>query len=628
MSKAKQQSKNNDTTRKVATQRHFPCWLSPVVCLVALAVLGTLWVTTESEYLWKMQELNLFLDTQLFFRQQMVVAGGMLTWLGTFFTEFFYHPWLGTTLLCAWWALLVWLTARAFRLPAKWCLLLLVPVAVLFVSNVSLGYWIYYLKLRGVLFVATIGLTAAVTALWGFRLVATHRFWGLPYILLSTLVLYPLAGFYGLLATLLMGIIVWRLSGLRLTTRTVTSVLAVACIIVVPLVFYRYVYYETAQHNIYFTGLPLFRIVDEYPAYYIPYYILAAWFTLLAATYRPDWTNAVRRPWLWALGQLGVAAIMVAGIAHFWYRDYNFHKELRMQRCLEQEDWQGMVSEAADLQDEPTRAIVMMKNLALFRLGRQGNEMYHYRTGAKASATPIPLRMTQVVGRAIYYNYGQLNYCYRWCLEDGVEMGWRVEYLKYLTRCAMVNGEWQVARKYINLLKHTRYYRQWAEEQERFVGDEKALRADAGYGPIFHMLNYDNQLSSDNSLVENYLMHMLANVYSDDPVMQEQTLLAALWTKDIATFWPRFLHYARLHPTTPMPKHYQEAAYLYGHLENQVDISRMPFDKDVVQSYYDFMALAQRCAGMTEEQMQPIFYPRFGHTFYYEYFLIRNQKLY
>jgi len=26
--------------------------------------------------------------------------------------------------------------------------------------------------------------------------------------------------------------------------------------------------------------------------------------------------------------------------------------------------------------------------------------------------------------------------------------------------------------------------------------------------------------------------------------------------------------------------------------------------------------------------MKPIFYPRFGGTFYYEYFLIRNQKLY
>ena len=54
----------------------------------------------------------------------------------------------------------------------------------------------------------------------------------------------------------------------------------------------------------------------------------------------------------------------------------------------------------------------------------------------------------------------------------------------------------------------------------------------------------------------------------------------------------------------------------------------MPFDESVVNTYKDFMDLAQKCQGMSETQMQKVFYPRFGNTFYYEYFLIRNQKLY
>jgi hypothetical protein len=77
-----------------------------------------------------------------------------------------------------------------------------------------------------------------------------------------------------------------------------------------------------------------------------------------------------------------------------------------------------------------------------------------------------------------------------------------------------------------------------------------------------------------------------------------------------------------------MPTHFQEAAYLYGHLEKGVDISVMPFDDQVKRDYDGFMALAQQCAGMSEEQMRPVFYPHFGHTFYYEYYLVRNQKLY
>ena len=601
------------------------------LCTLALTGAAVALLTRESEYLWKVQELNLHLDTPLFFKQQMVVAGGLLTWLGTWFTEFLYHPWLGVLMLCAMWALLMWLVKRTFKVPSKWGAVVLIPVALLLIADVSVGYWVYYLKLRGFFFAATIGSIVACTAVWIFRCLPSGPFIRPAYVVLSTALLYPFIGFYGLMAAIVMGTLAWQLKEKKESHRFINTAMAGVSAVVVPLVFYRLVFYQTAESNIYWTGLPLFRINEQYQSYYIPYYLLAAFFVAMALCYRPEWQKAPqqrRSGWFWMGGQIAFALMLLFAVGCSWYTDHNFHKELRMQRCMEQEDWQGMLSEAAQLDDEPTRAIVMMKNLALSRLGRQGDEMYHYRTGAKASNTPIPVHMTQIVGRAIYYNYGQLNFCYRWCLEDGVEMGWRAEYLRYLTRCSLLNGEWQVARKYIGILKHTRYHRQWAEEQERFIDNEEALRADAAYGPIFHMMGYDDQLASDNALVEYYLMKNIAWMNSDDPIMQEQILLAALWMKDIQMFWPRFFQYASMHPGKHMPRHYQEAAYLYGHLEHNVDISRMPFDKEVVDSYNEFMALAQRCQGMSEEKMRDVFYPRFGKTFYYEYFLVRGQKLY
>ena len=141
-------------------------------------------------------------------------------------------------------------------------------------------------------------------------------------------------------------------------------------------------------------------------------------------------------------------------------------------------------------------------------------------------------------------------------------------------------------------------------------------------------MNTDDMLSSDNGLVEKFLMTQFIYNESTDSVYREQALISALWMKDIQMFWPRFFNYAKSHPGVRMPTHYQEAAYLYGHLEHQVDISKMPFDKRVKESYDEFMALAKQYHGMSEEQMRPLFYPRFGNTFYYEYFLVRNQKLY
>ena len=619
-------------------------WLPLFLVIGAMAAIAFCLVHYESEYLWKAQELNLFLDTPLFLKQQTVVSGWLLTWLGTWFTEFFYHPWQGVLMLCAWWLLLMLMVGRTFRVPMKWATVLLVPVVMLLLTDVDLGYWIYYLKLRGHFFAATIGTTIAVGAVWLYRLFTVHssRFTvhnaqprssllliaHFSFVLISTILLYPLIGFYGLLATLLMAVITWRIEGLTLKHRIVTTVGALAAIGIVPLVYYRYVFCQTNMVNIYWTGLPLFLYDEETTAYYIPYYIIVLFLVVLAAGYRHQHLTEVRRVWLWALCQV----VLVGGLGwtaqQFWYRDYNFHKELRMQQCMEVADWQGLLREAAVQEDEPTRAIVMMRNLALFRLGRQGDEMYHYPAGAKASDTPLPLRMTQVVGRSIYYNYGMLNFCYRWCLEDGVELGWRVEYLKYLTRCALVNGEHRVARKYIDLLKHTRFYKAWAEQHERFLNNEEALRADKDFGPIFHMLPPDDRLASDNSLVEYFLMNQFAMADSEEPLYQEQTLIAALWTKDIQTFWPRFFHYARLHPKDHMPRHYQEAAYLYGHLEHEVDISGMPFDEQVRRDYDGFMAMANQYHGMKEESLRKIMYPRFGKTFYFEYFLVRNQKLY
>ena len=77
------------------------------VWLLALVAIACALLVYENDLLWKVQEMNLFLNTSLYFKQQMVVSGGLLTYLGTFFTQFLHYPALGVALLCAWWLLLM-----------------------------------------------------------------------------------------------------------------------------------------------------------------------------------------------------------------------------------------------------------------------------------------------------------------------------------------------------------------------------------------------------------------------------------------------------------------------------------------------------------------------------------------
>jgi hypothetical protein len=164
----------------------------------------------ESDLLWKVQQHNVFLNTALFFKQQMVVPGGMLSYLGSFMTQHFYYPWVGVVLLCGLWLLLMWLTKRAFCIPQRWMALPLVPVAILLLANMDLGYWVYVIKLRGFFFVPTLGVIGAVSLFWMYRLLPENLWMRMAFIVLVTLVGYPLMGVYGLAAVVLMTIWSWR----------------------------------------------------------------------------------------------------------------------------------------------------------------------------------------------------------------------------------------------------------------------------------------------------------------------------------------------------------------------------------------------------------------------------------
>jgi hypothetical protein len=483
-----------------------------------------------------------------------------------------------------------------------------VPVCLLLLTIVDMGYWVYLLKLPGHAFVGTLGTIAVAALLWVFR--ALPQRWGLRvvFIAVTAFVGYPLLGIYGLAATLLMGLYIWRFDQ-PLWQKVTGLLLALAGAALVPLLCYHFAYHQTNLANIYYTALPLYFLQEEYHAYYLPFYGLALFFVLMTFSRFDN----IKRFKLIATQAVVLGALLFA-VFNYWYKDENFHHELRMQRCIEQNDWQGVVDEAARQKDEPTRAIVMMRNLALSRLGRQADEMYLYPNGSKRYEAPFNMRLMLCVGPMIYYHYGMTNYCARLCTEMGVEFGWRVENLKLLAKCAILGKEEGRTRKFLNLLKHTTFYGDWANK----------AREMEELGTVARMMHYTNLLSGDQGYVERFLMNRLAeSVNKDDALFQEQTLLASLWTKDIKQFWYHFGDYVKLHPNARMPRYFQEAAYLYGKLEGREMIDQMPIDPMIKQSFENFMQAAAQYnhmeADIVREGMKA-----YSDTYYYDYYLMRE----
>jgi hypothetical protein len=593
-----------------------------VLWILVLVAIGTALLYVESDLLWKVQQYNLFLYSSLFFKQTMIVPGGMLSYLGAFFTQFFYYPSLGVVMLCGWWLLLMWLTKRTFRISDGWCIVPLIPIAILLTANTELGYWVYFMKLRGYFFVPTIGTTVAVALLWAYRkLTATNLWLRVFYIVMVIVIGYPLMGVYALAAVLLMAVWTWRLTD-KYGQCAIISGATLLALLAIPLFYYRFVYYQTNLINIYRPAVPEFTIIDSYPDYKIPYYLLVVCFLVFVVAYKKNVKKKDRKPLLrWAV-QGALLAALVYGVWHYWYKDDNFHHELRMQRCMEQADWEGILTEGTKQQAEPTRAIVMIHNLALSRLGRQCDEMYNFRRGSKRSNSPLPVYMYNTAGLQIYYQYGVLNESHRLCMENGVNYGWNVELLQYLTRCALLGGEKQVVRKYLTILRQTQFFGSWADHIEQLLNNPEQLAQDPETGPVTHMLHYVDHKGSDNGYVEKTLMTMLSKTDSDDPYFQEQAVLGALWTRNPDDFWPRMSRYAELHPEG-VPRIFMEAACLFGHMQNLDFIKDMP-NQDILRSFNDFMQQLEQNKDRSLTEIRKILYPQFGNTYYFEYFFLKD----
>ena len=619
--------------------------------VLALVVIASLLLIFESDFLWKLQEENLFLNSKFFFKEQMVEPGGFLTWIGTWFTQFLFHSWLGVLLLCAWWLLLMWLIKKAFRVSNYWMPITIIPVLFLLVTIVDMGYWIYILKLRGHVFLATIGTTAAVALLWAFRVLIDKSPKPLTILfpVLTCAVGYPLLGVYGIGATVLMAVWVWRLEKNRLMALAI-SLVGLLSAWLLPLFFYRYVYYQINIINIYVAKLPLYFVTEEYTSYYEPYLLLLAFFIVMCImpqrldepilipslqggqktsrkqkkTVGKVNSSPLQRKALWK-GLIAFLLLLAAAFYTYrnWFKDENFHHELAMQHCIEHLDWDGVLEEAVKQDDEPTRAIVMMRNLALANLGRQGDEMYHYKNGCKKCNAPFDVRAINAVGPLIYYFYGMPNYSYRLCMERGVEFGWRAEQLKYMVRCSIVNGEPQLARKYLALLKQTMYFDTWADEMYQYIEHPENTAKMPGMDFISHMAHFDNNLTADQNLVENFLLkHLAYSNYTDDPVFLEQVIYASMEMKNPSLFLSHLHNYSLIYPDRPWPVHVQEAVYLFGMLKERTDMDRSPISATVKESYKRFDAAATRYDGLDLEQVKETLYPLFGNTYFFDYYLV------
>lgn len=577
-----------------------------------------------------------FLTTRVFTADMLSQIGGGLFWVSSLLQSCLAQPGLGSLLLLAVLMMLSFAVKSVFHLKGIWESVAWIPSWMLLLNYLQLGYIIYLLKVPAVAFTLPVGLLFAVVLAGGaFKTVGVltaseprHKRKSIKTALLFVVTAlaivvtvvagYWLTGCYVLFACLLIAVgsiaRVWRewrkKNGGACWWGLMIAVLALVLAVVVPPMMYRTGWFHIRADQIYTVGLPDYRWNSPEQSLFFPMLIAMAVLVILAFFWKDRKNDS--RPWHSFLMNLVLILLFIVAGTGTWiqtYRDSNFAAILEMKHAAEEGLWEDVLQTARKNDGEPTRAQVCLTRLALYKLGRMGDELFSYPEGSAGYHARRPYHYLQVmVGRLLYYYYGKINFAYRWCMEDMVEYGMRPDYLRLMHRVALLNEEKVLAEKYANALRHTLFF-----------------SAQEGLPAPKELLNYGNVLDGDAGLIEFYLLNSFALTDGGSKEMVELSMMHNLITKNLNAFWPRFF---KLLPTWQgkIPKHYQEAALMIAQLQGHPELlQNVPIDGDI-QARFERLVQASAEHGDDQDYNRTILKPEFGDTYWYYYFFVEGLK--
>ncbi len=586
----------------------------PVAAGLFLVLACVLLGGTNFSYLRKLDDLSLFMSSGSFFHDSLQVPGGLLSWAGAFLTQFFYYPWLGTGVFAVLLAGLWWLLCKAFSFQKALAPLAGVAPVMLLLAAVMPGYLIYTMKTPGFPFTALLGFAVSASVLLAYRTTSggTMR----AVVLLVTAALYPLFGFYALF-----GIVLAAAYELMARRTWWAAAVGVVCGSLVPQLWFYFAESHMMLANAYTGSLPRFGVSST--ALWLPYIVV-----FIVMVFGAVYAGRSHAKQISFSGQVAACSVFgIALVAAFVgrFNDPNFNTFMEMDMAIEDADYAAAVAAARELDDEPTRVHGLYTHLALFHQGAAGDSLFTFPMSDADYASPLPdLALRVTCSRGLNYGFGRINDCYRWCMEDMVEYGPKVEYIKYLAKCSLLNGEMDLARRYIRMLSRTLFHREWARKYMEYVDRPELMVDDPEFAAIRPLMAYNNHIGGDGALIETYISSTTAALAGGPPPLVELSLQFNMIRKNIPDFWPRFMLYARTHDR--LPRHYQEAAILFSTLEGKVDWHQFNTDNDVSASFAKFMNLANQNSRLSEDANREIFRPMFGDTYWFYYFFTKGLK--
>lgn len=420
-------------------------WLKPLLTLLFGAAVWLFWRMLYPQALNYAEQNQLFLWTHSYFLERVSVAGGLADWISEFLVQFFRIKWLGALILAL---LAIAMQASVLAAAGK------KESGYWFASFIPPVLWTVMCGDMEFLLSYPVALISALLLCRPFSAAGINKLWAAPLLwwLIGPVAFIPVL--YSLAAN-----------------RNRKELAAFLWTVAVSYLLYRLFLMQYPLGRVAF-GLNYYRIGIHTPSTQIILPIVALACVLFIKWLKPRGIAPVLNPLL-------TVAVIITG----WFgAKASYDKdgwEILAYTALERESaFQEIIKRAEKYQPKSAISAVYV-NYALAMEGKLADRMWEFhQCGTSGLILPsIRDNMSNVASCDILWMIGMNNIAlqYAFDTQEAIPNGRKSgRFTSRIAECHIVNGHYEIARRYLDKLTHSIFYRKWALERLAMIdaGDE------------------------------------------------------------------------------------------------------------------------------------------------------------
>jgi hypothetical protein len=289
----------------------------------------------------------------------------------------------------------------------------------------------------------------------------------------------------------------------------------------------------------------------------------------------------------WNITNVLAGLVIIVMMAFVVYkRAYNKMADLMLgvDHYVQQGEW-NKVLKISDRYPGYNTLVIYYTDLALYKSGKLLDKMFNYpQIGSQGLRLKWQRNLNLFFGGEVFSQLAYNNESIHWAFESLVAKGMNPRSLKKLAVGFTVNGNYDIAGKYLSLLDRTLFYRKWAERHIRYLYNPDLGEEDPEITQYRDLLVRSNFFSEVNGLN----LQDLLKSHPENRMAYEYLLASLLLDRNLDVFAKVVLD-LKYHGYSRMPLHIEEALIFYNFYEHQKVIPEgYSFSQETINRFNDY----------------------------------------